>query len=63
MHLDFVVEGLEAAIARARAAGATLEGDLQTAAWGRLQQLADPFGHGLCLLEFSGRGYDALTTG
>jgi hypothetical protein len=22
--------------------------------------LADPFGHGFCLIEFAGRGYDEL---
>jgi lactoylglutathione lyase len=25
--------------------------------------LADPFGHGLCLIEFRGRGYDEIATG
>ena len=28
--------------------------------WGRIAILADPFGHGLCLLQFSGRGYDTI---
>jgi len=23
--------------------------------------LADPFGHGLCLIQFLGRGYDEIT--
>ena len=27
---------------------------------GRIVQLADPFGHGWCLLQFLGRGYDEL---
>jgi hypothetical protein len=35
VHLDFVVEDLETA-------------------------LADPFGNGFCLVEFSERGYDAI---
>jgi hypothetical protein len=24
--------------------------------------LADPFGHGFCLIEFTGRGYDEVAT-
>ena len=28
--------------------------------WGRIAGLADPWGHGFCLLRFSERGYDAL---
>jgi predicted enzyme related to lactoylglutathione lyase len=63
VHLDFVVDDLDAAVARAKAAGATLEGDPATHVWGRIAQLADPFGHGLCLIEFLGRGYDEIATG
>jgi catechol 2,3-dioxygenase-like lactoylglutathione lyase family enzyme len=60
VHLDFTVTDLDAVVERARAAGATLEGDIQEREWGRMANLADPFGHGFCLLEFRGRGYDAL---
>ncbi|WP_067650402.1 VOC family protein [Dokdonella koreensis] len=60
VHLDFVVADLEAAVARAEAAGAVREGAIRPAAWGRIAQLADPFGHGLCLIAFSDRGYDAI---
>ncbi|MBM7112191.1 VOC family protein [Archangium primigenium] len=61
VHLDVTVRDLDAAVQRARDAGATLErGGLQTRPWGRMAVLADPFGHGLCLLEFHGAGYDAL---
>ena len=62
VHLDFVVDDLDAALARAQAAGAVREGDTRDAAWGRLALLADPFGHGLCLLQFHGRGYDEVAT-
>jgi lactoylglutathione lyase len=62
VHLDFVVEDLDAALARATAAGACLEGTVRTAAWGRIATLADPFGHGLCLVQFLNRGYDEITT-
>jgi hypothetical protein len=29
---------------------------------GARSQLADRFGHGLCLIEFIGRGYDEIAT-
>lgn len=60
VHLDFVVEDLEAALARARQAGAVLEKDIVSHNWGRIALFADPFGNGFCLLEFSARGYDAI---
>ncbi|MFC5489236.1 VOC family protein [Dokdonella soli] len=60
VHLDFVVSDLDAALARALAAGATLESEPRTANWGRIAVLADPFGHGFCLLEFLNRGYDEI---
>jgi predicted enzyme related to lactoylglutathione lyase len=60
VHLDLVVTDLEAAVERAVAAGAKLEQEIKARVWGRIAVLADPFGHGLCLLEFRGRGYDAL---
>lgn len=60
LHCDVVVEDLEAALARALSAGAIGEGAIREAVWGRIVQLADPFGHGWCLLEFRGRGYDEI---
>jgi len=60
LHLDWVVNDIEAALARAVAAGATLEQPLREHRWGRIAVLADPFGHGFCLIQFSGEGYDAL---
>lgn len=60
VHLDVVVDDLDAALERAVAAGATLEGTPRDAVWGRIAVLADPFGHGFCLLQFKGRGYDEL---
>jgi catechol 2,3-dioxygenase-like lactoylglutathione lyase family enzyme len=62
VHLDFVVADLEAAVRRAEAAGARREGEILERNWGRLAMLCDPFGHGLCLLQFLGRGYDELTS-
>ena len=60
VHLDVVTTQLEAELARALAAGATLDRPVQSAVWGRMANLADPFGHGFCLVELGPRGYDAL---
>jgi predicted enzyme related to lactoylglutathione lyase len=60
VHLDIVVNDLEGALSRAVAAGARVETDIRTAAWGKIVGLADPFGHGLCLIEFLGRGYNEI---
>jgi predicted enzyme related to lactoylglutathione lyase len=60
VHLDFVVDDIEVAVARARQAGAILEQAPEQHAFGKLALLADPFGNGFCLIEFTGRGYDAI---
>ena len=60
VHLDFVVPEIESAVKRAVSAGATLEKPIQTAKWGRLALMADPFGHGFCLVQFLGKGYDEI---
>jgi predicted enzyme related to lactoylglutathione lyase len=62
VHLDFVVTDLPAAMRLAEAAGARVESPIKDNAWGRIAMLADPFGHGFCLLEFKGRGYDEIAT-
>lgn len=62
VHLDFVVPDIDAAVARATAAGARLEGDVRTDTWGKIAVMADPFGHGFCLVEFLGRGYDEIAS-
>lgn len=62
VHLDFVVPDIDAAVERARAAGAVLEGKVHTHKWGRIALMADPFGHGFCLIQFLGRGYDEIAT-
>lgn len=60
VHLDFVVTDMDAAVARLLQAGARLERPIQERRWGRMGSLADPFGHGIDLLEFRGRGYDEI---
>ena len=62
VHLDFVVEDITDSVARAQRAGATLEGPVRTHNWGRIAVMADPFGHGFCLIEFLGRGYDEIAS-
>lgn len=63
VHLDVVVEHLELALERALAHGARLEHPTREAAWGRIAVLSDPFGHGFCLIQFLGRGYDEIAMG
>jgi predicted enzyme related to lactoylglutathione lyase len=58
VHLDVVVDDVEAAVRRAVAAGAKVDQPIEQRSWGRIAILADPFGHGFCLLQFEGRGYD-----
>lgn len=58
VHLDFEVDDVTAAVERAVSAGARLEGEIQCFGWGRQATLSDPFGHGFCVLQFSGRGYE-----
>ena len=60
VHLDFVVDDMDAALSRALEAGAALENPVSDNDYGRLALLADPFGHGVCLIEFSEAGYDAI---
>lgn len=60
LHLDLSVPDLEVAVQRAIAAGATLERPIVSRKWGRMANLADPFGHGFCLLQFEGRGYGEI---
>jgi lactoylglutathione lyase len=62
LHCDVVVDDLDSALIRAVAAGAIQEGAVREPGWGRIVQLADPFGHGWCLVQFVGRGYDLIAT-
>ncbi len=62
VHLDFVVNDVDAAAAKLMALGAVLERPVSDRKWGRMASLADPFGHGIDLIEFRGRGYDELVS-
>jgi predicted enzyme related to lactoylglutathione lyase len=58
VHLDFVVDDIAPALARALRAGAKLEGELETFDWGRQAVMSDPFGNGVCLIQWLNGGYD-----
>jgi predicted enzyme related to lactoylglutathione lyase len=60
VHLDFVVEEIDSAVEKAVAAGAKQECPVTVQPWGKLALMADPFGHGFCFVQFSGRGYDEI---
>ena len=62
VHLDFAVRDAAAAFERAVAAGAIPESNVETHAWGSIAYLADPFGHGFCLIQLSDQGYAALAS-
>ena len=62
VHLDIVVDDINSAVDQATRAGAVLEQDIKSSSWGKLAIMADPFGHGFCLIEFVGKGYDEIAS-
>jgi predicted enzyme related to lactoylglutathione lyase len=60
VHLDFIVSDLDATVTKAVKAGAKIEGEPQSFLWGRQACLSDPFGNGLCFVQWVGRGYDEV---
>ena len=63
VHLDFVVTDLDATVARLVASGGSLDRDIKQREYGRIANMADPFGNGFDLIEFSGAGYDGVSHG
>ncbi len=61
VHIDFVVDDLEAATRRALAAGATQESECVSWRGSECITFSDPFGHGFCLIEFENNGYTEET--
>jgi predicted enzyme related to lactoylglutathione lyase len=61
VHLDFIVEDIDASVRRLIALGASLDREIQTREYGRMAKMADPFGNGFDLIEFAGAGYDAVS--
>ncbi len=60
VHLDVIVDDIDAAVTKALEAGAVQSGERTIHSWGRLAPLSDPFGNGICLLQFSEGGYDSV---
>ena len=60
VHLDFIVPDLDQAVNRALKAGASLDREVQSREYGRIANMADPFGNGFDLIEFSTDGYAVL---
>ena len=61
VHLDFVVTDLDATVSRLTARGGSLDRDIKIREYGRIANMADPFGNGFDLIEFSGSGYEAAS--
>lgn len=57
VHMDFVVEDVTEAAQRAIDAGATVESECIEWKGSKCISFSDPFGHGFCLIEFSGDTY------
>ena len=58
VHFDLVVDDVDAAAARAIAAGARQETGHIDWRGSRCVSLGDPFGHGFCFIQFERDGYD-----
>lgn len=58
VHMDFVVDDLDAAVKRAQDAGAIQQSSEVDWKGSRCITFADPFGHGFCLIAFDGEGYE-----
>ena len=61
VHLDFVVDDLDATMSRLLELGASLDHAVKDREYGRIANIADPFGNGFDLIEFSGNGYDGVS--
>ena len=60
VHLDFIVADLDAMVSRLRGLGGSLDREIKEREYGRIANMADPFGNGFDLIEFSGSGYDGI---
>ena len=60
VHLDFVVDDIQSTHQKLLSLGAIEESPIQIKSWGKISMFRDPFGHGICLIEFIGSGYDEI---
>ncbi|MEH2539470.1 MULTISPECIES: VOC family protein [unclassified Bradyrhizobium] len=51
VHLDFVVSDIDATVSRLIALGGSLDREVKIREYGRIANMADPFGNGLDLIE------------
>ena len=61
VHLDFIVADLDRMVSRLTTLGGSLDREIKTREYGRIANMADPFGNGFDLIEFSGSGYDGVS--
>ena len=61
VHFDFIVSNLGEMVGRMCGLGASLDREIQIREYGRMANMADPFGNGFDLIEFSGSGYDGVS--
>ena len=61
IHLDFIVTDLDGVVSRLTALGGSLDREIKSREYGRIANMADPFGNGFDLIEFSGSGYDGVS--
>jgi len=60
VHLDFIVKNLDEVLARLLALGARLDRSVKQREYGRIANMADPFGNGFDIIEFNPYGYNAV---
>jgi predicted enzyme related to lactoylglutathione lyase len=58
VHIDFVVDDIETATRRALEAEAVRESECVEWKGSKCISFSDPFGHGFCLIELVGEGYE-----
>lgn len=58
VHIDFVVDDIEETTIRALRAGAIRESECVEWSGSKCITFSDPFGHGFCLIEFTGETYN-----
>lgn len=60
MHLDFMTDDLATAVRQTQDAGAVLQRTIQKRQWGRMANMADPFGNSFDLIAFAPGGYEHI---
>ena len=61
VHLDFVVTSLDEMVKRLLDFGATRDQAIKEREYGRIANMADPFGNGFDLIGCAGDGYEAVS--